>query len=203
MTPTEQRAALRHLRSVDPVLARILDPQLTLNPQARPDPYLDLLESILSQQLSVKAAATIFGRLLALFPRRRPTPARLASLTDADLRAAGVSRQKAGYLRHVATFAATGGLRLARLRRLTDEEIIRHLTPIKGVGRWTVEMLLMFTLGRPDVFPADDLGIQNAMKRLYGLRGHGPRLRRRMERIAERWRPHRTLACRHLWRSLR
>lgn len=203
MTPAAHRAALRHLRAADPVLACVLDPRATYTPPARPDPYLDLIESILSQQLSVKAAATIFGRLLDLFPRRRPTPARLAALSDAELRAVGVSRQKAGYLRHVAAFAATGGLRLSTLRRLDDEAVIRHLIPIKGVGRWTVEMLLMFTLGRPDVFPADDLGIQNAMKRLYGLRGHGPRLRRRMERIAARWRPHRTLACRHLWRSLR
>lgn len=189
----------RTLARRDPALAGIMRGRTPFTPRARPDPYLDLLQSIVSQQLSVKAADTIFKRLCALFPRGYPTADRLAGLSDQALRAAGVSRQKAGYLRNVAEFARAGGLRLARLRAMTDDEVIAHLTAIKGVGRWTVEMLLMFTLGRPDIFPVDDVGIQAAMIRLYRLRVRGPALRRRMEKIAEAWRPHRTAACHFLW----
>lgn len=191
------------LAARDPVLARIIDVARPFAIDADPDPYVDLLQAIVSQQLSVRAADTIWGRFLGLFPRGRPAPARVLGLGDADLRAAGVSRQKAGYLRNVARFARDGGLRRARLERMTDEQIIEHLTRIKGVGRWTVEMLLMFSLRRPDVLPVDDVGIQSAMKTLYGLRGSGRELHARMRRIAEAWRPHRTLACCYLWRSRR
>ena len=196
---TSTASALRELARRDPALAGIMKGRTPFALHARPDPYMDLLQSIVSQQLSVKAADTIFQRLLALFPRRYPSPDRLAAMSDDALRAAGVSRQKAGYLRNVAVFARGGGLRLARLRAMTDDEVIAHLTAIKGVGRWTVEMLLMFTLGRPDVFPVDDVGIQAAMIRLYGLRVRGRALRVRMEKIAAAWRPHRTAACQFLW----
>ena len=196
---TRPAPALRELARRDPRLARIMKGRQPFRPPARPDPYRDLLQSIISQQLSVKAADTIFARFLALFPRRQPTPARLVALSDEVLRSAGVSRQKAGYLRNVAAFARTGGLRHARLRTYTDEQVIEHLTAIKGVGRWTVEMLLMFTLQRPDIFPVDDVGIQAAMIRLYGLRVRGRALRAHMEQIAARWRPYRTVACHFLW----
>lgn len=197
--PKFSRAA-RHLRQCDPVLARIVTPGLPFRLHGRSDLYLDLLESIVSQQLSVKAAATIFGRVLQLFPRAYPDPRRLARLSDAKLRTAGVSRQKAGYLRNVAQFALQGHLRPERLHPLSDEEVLELLTRIKGVGRWTAEMMLMFPLHRPDIFPVDDVGIQSAMKRLYGLRGEGTRLKKRLEKLAERWRPHRTLACKYLWK---
>jgi len=193
------KQSLQHLAARDPRLAGILSgPPFQAFRNA--DLYTDLLESIVAQQLSGHAATTIFNRFLDLFPRRQPTPRRLLALSPARLRAAGLSRQKAGYLRNVATFTLRHDLRRAALRRLDDEALIELLTQIKGVGRWTVEMLLMFSLNRPDVFPVDDLGIQNAMRRLYGLRGRGPRLRRRMAAIAEAWRPHRTLACKYLWR---
>ena len=143
---TRPAPALRELARRDPRLARIMKGRQPFRPPARPDPYRDLLQSIISQQLSVKAADTIFARFLDLFPRRRPTPARLVALSDVALRSAGVSRQKAGYLRNVAAFARTGGLRHARLCTYSDEQVIERLTAIKGVGRWTVEMLLMFTL---------------------------------------------------------
>lgn len=192
--------AARHLKQCDPVLARIVTPGLPFRLHGRSDLYLDLLESIVSQQLSGKAAATIFGRFLDLFPRRYPEPRRLVRMTVGQLRKAGVSRQKAGYLRNVAAFARQGGLERARLERMRDEDLMERLTAIKGVGRWTAEMLMMFPLHRPDVFPVDDVGIQTAMKRLYGVRGAGPRFKRRLEKIAERWRPHRTLACKYLWK---
>ena len=162
--------------------------------------FLDLLESIMSQQLSGKAASTIHGRFCQLFPAQRPTPQLLLQLTPDQLRAAGVSRQKAGYLHNVAAFFLEHDLGHDALRKLDDDAILALLTQIKGVGRWTVEMILMFSLHRPDVFPVDDLGIQLAIKKLYGLRTSGPRLRKRMQAIAEAWRPHRTLACRYLWR---
>lgn len=193
-------AAARHLAAADPVLACILDGADPFRRYGDPDIYLDLLQSIVSQQLSVKAADTIFDRFLGLFPRRNPRPALLAGMRTEKLRTAGVSRQKAGYLKAVARFARAGHLDLDHLRTLDDEQVIEHLTRIKGVGRWTAEMLLMFSLDRPDVFPVDDLGIQSAMKRVYHVKGEGRPLRNRLQRIAETWRPHRTLACRYLWR---
>jgi DNA-3-methyladenine glycosylase II len=194
-----QTAALQHLAARDPKLAGILTGP-PFKAYRHPDLYRDLLESIVSQQLSIKAAATIFARFLALFPGRQPTPRRVLALPEEKLRAAGLSRQKAGYLRNVAAFALHHDVSRAALRRLGDDEVIALLTQIKGVGRWTAEMLLMFPLDRPDVLPLDDLGIQLAMKKLYGLRGHGRGLHRRMAALAEAWRPHRTLACKYLWR---
>ncbi len=191
---------LRYLRRRDPVLRPALRRARPLRRRRRVDLYYDLLEAIISQQLSVRAAATIFARFLALFAEGAPAPAALLQLTDDQLRTAGVSRQKAAYLKNVADFALRHDLSARTLRRMSDEAILAQLTAIKGVGRWTVEMLLMFSLGRPDVFPVDDLGIQNAMKKLYGLRSRGPALRRRMAAIAEAWRPHRTYACVCLWR---
>ena len=189
----------QHLNAADPVLARIpLD--LTFKRSRNSDLYLDLLSSIMAQQLSVNAADTIFARFLDLFPDRYPSPALLSAMSDEHLRTAGVSRQKAGYVRHVAAFAVAQGFDRRAIDRMTDDEVIAHLTQIKGVGRWTVEMLLMFSLNRSDVFPVDDLGIQIAMKKLYGLRGEGRALRQRMIRIAEAWRPFRTHACKCLWR---
>lgn len=191
--------AAHHLKAADPVLAGIpLDHRFKVSRKS--DLYLDLLSSIMAQQLSVKAADTIFERFLDLFPERYPRPELLAAMSDEHLRTAGVSRQKAGYVRNVAAFAAANGFDHRRIQRMTDDEVVAHLTQIKGVGRWTVEMLLMFSLNRPDVFPADDLGIQIAMKKLYRLRGEGRALRQRMIRIAEAWRPYRTHACKCLWR---
>ena len=189
----------QYLRERDSVLATIITgPEGKVSRSA--DLYLDLLNAIVSQQLSGRAATTIFERFLDLFPDRDPTPRRLKAMLLPRLRSAGVSRQKAGYLKNVAAFALRQPLDRAALRRLSDDEIIAQLTEIKGVGRWTVEMLLMFSLGRRDVFPLDDLGIQLAMKKLYHLRGRGRQLHKRMLAIASSWQPERTLACRYLWR---
>ncbi|MCX7009366.1 MAG: DNA-3-methyladenine glycosylase 2 family protein [Kiritimatiellaeota bacterium] len=187
-----------YLRERDSVLATILTgPDWKLPRSA--DLYRALLDAIVSQQLSGRAAATIFERFLDLFPDREPTPRRLQAMSLPRLRSAGISRQKAGYLKNVAAFALRQPLDRATLRRMSDDKIIAQLTTIKGVGRWTVEMLLMFSLGRRDVFPLDDLGIQLAMKKLYRLRGHGRQLHKRMLAIASRWQPERSLACRYLW----
>lgn len=162
--------------------------------------YFDLLESIVSQQLSVKAAATIFDRFCSLFPEGYPTPELLLSMETEQLRSAGLSNQKTGYLKNVARFALEHDLDRLGWADYSDAEITSLLTQIKGVGRWTSEMILMFTLGRPDVFPIDDLGIQQAMTKLYRLTDTGKTLRHQMLELSDPWRPYRTVACRYLWR---
>ncbi len=186
----------------DPVMAGIIGRGQPLESSKSEDLYFKLLGSIVSQQLSTKVAATIFRRFTDLFPENYPLPELVLATPDETLRAAGLSFQKIGYIRNVATFAAAGNLEHATIDAMEDEDLIKHLTQIKGVGRWTVEMLLMFALERPDVFPVDDLGIQNAMKRHYGLEESGKPLRMRMQEIAENWRPYRTIASKYLWQSL-
>lgn len=170
----------------------------TLSPQT--DMYVVLLESIVSQQLSVKAADTIFKRFLGLFENNYPNPTTLLKFSLDELRAVGLSRQKASYLQAVAQFHQTKGMDYTTLKDKTDEEIIQYLTQIKGVGKWTVEMLLIFALQRPDVFAVDDLGIRQAITKLYGLQEAGKELSQKMLALAENWKPQRSLACRYLWR---
>jgi len=164
------------------------------------DVYSTLLHSIISQQLSVKAADTIHARVLALFKENYPDPAMLDKMPVTRLRAAGLSRQKTVYLKAVARFALESGIEYEQLKTRTDAQIIEHLTQIHGVGRWTVEMLLIFNFNRSDVFAVDDVGIQNAMSRLYHLDHTGRTLRLEMQRIAENWRPYRAIVSRYLWR---
>lgn len=168
--------------------------------QAHQDVYLALLESIVSQQLSVKAADTIFKRFLGLFKDGYPNPQILMEMDLPALREVGLSRQKATYLQAVATFHLTYSLDYQTFAGKTDTEIIEYLTQIKGVGKWTVEMLLIFVLQRPDVFAVDDLGIQNAIKKLYRLDLVGKELKAEMQALSTKWQPHRSLACRYLWR---
>ena len=172
------------------------------------DLYISLLESIVSQQISTKAADAIFARVRALFPDNYPHADALRLKTADELRSAGLSFQKIKYLQSVAEFALTESgdlppLARARLDAMTDEEIVHYLVPIKGVGRWTVEMLLMFVLNRPDVFPIDDLVIRQRMILAYPERTNdltGKALYKVLHEIAEPWRPYRTTASRYLWR---
>jgi DNA-3-methyladenine glycosylase II len=200
MTPT----IYAHLSAADPVLAALIQQGYAeqLKPTAHEDLYLELLDAIIGQQLSVKAAATISARFTALFPQEYPMPERVLALTLDELRAVGVSRQKAGYLQSVAAFKQAGQMEYDVLSQLSDDALAEHLTQIKGVGRWTAQMLLMFALERPDVFPELDLGVQNAMRKHYGLTETGKPLLRRMTEIADAWRPYRTTASRLLWKSL-
>ncbi|SES99960.1 DNA-3-methyladenine glycosylase family protein [Hymenobacter actinosclerus] len=201
-TPATE-AALRHLRATDPVLARLIDAGRPIAPAAHEDLYLGLLRAIVSQQISTKAAAAIWRKFQALFgPEGYPEPAALLAFSDEELRTAGLSHQKAGYLRAIADFALRDELDHAHLSQLNEEELTQHLTQIKGVGRWTAQMLCMFALDMPDVFPEGDLGIQNAMRRHYGLEETGRALLRRLTELAEPWRPYRTLASKYLWQSL-
>jgi DNA-3-methyladenine glycosylase II len=164
------------------------------------DHYTTLVRSITGQQLSVKAAATIYGRVVELAGGHAPTPQQIVDADPDALRAAGLSRAKVAYLRSLAEHVLDGSLELDRLTDLPDDEAMRELVAIKGVGEWTAHMFLMFQLGRPDILPVGDLGIRRAVERAYGLDAiPGPA---ELERVAEPWRPWRTLACRYLWESL-
>jgi DNA-3-methyladenine glycosylase II len=181
---------------LQPLLASLPFPSVS---SASSDLFLDLLRSIIGQQLSVKAAQTIYERFLGLFPRESADAGYLLSLSDDTLRQIGLSRQKINYVRNVAVFFAGIQTDPPPWERYEDETIIQVLTEIKGVGVWTVQMLLMFSLNRPDVFPVADLGIQTAMRRLYGLDSQGKVLHSEMTAIAESWRPYRSYACFYLW----
>ena len=160
-----------------------------------------LARSIVSQQLSTKAAATIFGRFVALFPVESGMSAgAIAGFDDLTLRGVGLSGQKVGYLRDLAARIIDGRLELDALEHLPDEEAIERLTAVKGFGRWTAEMFLMFRLHRPDVLPAGDLGIVKAVQQLYRLRKRPDA--RRLLKIGEAWRPYRSVACWYLWQTL-
>jgi DNA-3-methyladenine glycosylase II len=196
------RPALSHLRRADPVLGGIIERvgPCRLEPRRAGTHYEALVRSIVFQQLSGKAARTIHDRFRALYPGRRPRAELVLDTDDASLRGAGLSRQKISYLRDLSARVASGSLPLAHLGRLPDDAIIEHLVQVKGIGRWTVQMFLMFRLGRPDVLPELDLGVQNAIQRAYGL-SRRPTLKDVL-RIGEPWRPHASVASWYLWRSL-
>jgi DNA-3-methyladenine glycosylase II len=167
----------------------------------REDHYGALVRAIVGQQLSVLAARAIYGRLTARFGDRPPTPGEILADDPEELRAAaGLSRAKVGFLRSLAEHVLSGELELERLDALEDEQVIEELTAVKGIGMWSAHMFLMFHLDRPDILPVGDLGIRRAIERAYDFEELP--LAPAMESIAERWRPHRTLACRYLWRSL-
>jgi DNA-3-methyladenine glycosylase II len=196
-----------HLRRVDPVLGTLIDDFGGPLPadgdgRARPaDVYGALVRSITGQQLSVKAAAAIYNRLLERFGGGTPTPEQILADDPDELRSAcGFSRAKVASLRSLAEHVLSGELELDRLDAMPDGEVIRELTAVKGIGEWTAHMFLMFTLHRPDVLPTGDLGVRNAARRAYGLDAPPPPAD--LEALAEPWRPHRTRACLYLWRSL-
>jgi DNA-3-methyladenine glycosylase II len=199
-------AGRAHLKRSDGVLAQVIERVGALpDPrEGRPDPddhYGALVRSIVGQQLSVRAARAIYGRLTERFGGRGPTPAEILEDEPDELRAAaGLSRAKVGFLRSLAEHVQTGELELERLDELDDEAVIAELVAVKGLGEWSAHMFLMFHLDRPDVLPVGDLGIRRAIERAYGLDGL-PQAHA-IEEIARPWRPYRTLACRYLWRSL-
>jgi DNA-3-methyladenine glycosylase II len=202
--PSEPEA-LERLRD-DAVMAELLErygaPDGVLARRGRrpADAYGALLRAIVGQQLSTKAARTIFERLTGLFDDHTPTPRELLDADPEQLRGAGLSRAKVAYLRDLAERVEDGDLELDRLAELPDEEVAEQLTEVKGLGQWTVDMFLIFHLGRPDVLPVGDLGIRRAAQIAYGL-DELPGAAE-LERIAEPWRPWRSLACLYLWRSM-
>jgi DNA-3-methyladenine glycosylase II len=190
---------IAHL-SKDKKLAKVIASHEPFELKHRKNICLRLCASIMSQQLSVKVAEVIYKRFLLLYDGKEPTAEQIINTDFETLRGIGLSNAKTHYVQHVARFAIEKGMGDMQLANMSNDEVINYLTEIKGVGRWTVEMLLMFTLGRPDVFAPDDLGIQNAMIRLYKLnRDDKKKFREDMLRISARWAPYRTYACLHLW----
>jgi DNA-3-methyladenine glycosylase II len=193
------RKAILHLKSSDPVMRGIIERVGPCRIQYGPAQFSSLAESIVYQQLNGRAAATIFERVLALTGTPL-TPEAVLKVSDEQLRSAGLSKQKLSYLKDLAAKTHSGEVDFARLPQLADHEVIAHLTQIKGIGVWTAQMFLMFTLKRPNVLPTGDYGIQNAIRKHYGKRKM-PKPKE-MERLARPWAPHRTLACWYLWKSL-
>jgi DNA-3-methyladenine glycosylase II len=195
----------RKLMKADKRLAAVMKERGPIDPEtdrrgSRPDPYEALARAIVGQQLSTKAAASIWTRLLELFDGDAPAPEELLRKRPQTLRKAGLSNAKVRFLRDLAKHVKDGDLDLSRLKSLSDEDVIATLIEVNGIGRWTAEMFLIFHLGRPDVVSTGDLGIRRAVQITYGMDDlPGPE---ELERIAEEWRPHRTLACLYLWRSL-
>jgi DNA-3-methyladenine glycosylase II len=194
----------RHLATVDPVMRRLIREigPYGLRTNARRPPFEILARAVANQQLNGTAAETILRRLVALFPGRKfPTPDDLLTASEEDIRGAGFSRAKVAALRDLAAKTLDGTVPLARvIRRLEDDVIIERLTRVRGIGRWTAEMLLIFHLGRPDVLPADDFGVRAGFRVAYGLAD----LPRPKELLlhGERWRPYRTAAAWYLWRAV-
>ena len=199
-------AGFLHLLSCgDPTIASLVE---TIGPlsieerrRGRPDDaYSTLVRSIVGQQLSTRAARTIYGRVTELFDHRPPTPVELLAADEDTLRACGLSRAKVSYLRDLARHVLEGDLDFSSLRELPDDEVASRLVTVKGLGRWSADMFLMFHLGRPDVLPVGDLGIRRAVERSYCL----PAMPNpdELRALAKPWRPHRTLACLYLWASL-
>lgn len=191
--------AIRHL-SADPAMARVIASTTLDFGERNGDVYADLLDSIVSQQLSGKVVKVILDRFYALFPDGYPHPERILEMDFEKLRSVGLSRQKTAYIRNTAEFFRLEEARNKDWARMDDDEVIRYLIQIKGVGRWTAEMILMFTLNRPDVMPLDDLGIQQSMAVLFGWEETGKALQKQMLEAAEKWRPYRTYACKYLWK---
>ena len=204
MTQFDERA-VEHLRGADDTLRQIIDERGPLDREARmrgrpADPYGALLRSIVGQQLSTKAARSIYTRLTDQFDGRAPTPQELLDADPEVVRSAGLSRPKVSYLRSLAEHVVSGELELDRLHELSDEDVTLEVTAVKGLGRWTADMFLIFHLGRPDILPVGDLGVRRAVERAYGLESLPDA--ETLERLGERWRPYRSLASLYLWESL-
>ena len=186
--------------SKDKKLASIIVSQQPYELQKRNNVHLHICSSIISQQLSTKVAAVIYGRFLDLFDKKNPKPQDIVALPFEQLRAIGLSNAKANYVLNVCRFFIDHKVTDASIHKMDDEELINFLVQIKGVGRWTAEMILMFTLGREDVFAVDDLGIQQAMTKLYKLDASDKKgMKEKMLKISGKWKPYRTYACRYLW----
>ncbi len=194
--------ALKHLRK-DPVMARMIK-ELDYPKMDIPNPvYLELLRSIIYQQISIKAAGSIYQRFLEKIDFQTEDPDVILSLDFDDLQSCGLSRQKTSYIINIAQFFKDEQVKEEDIYKMSDEDIIQYFTQIKGVGRWTVEMLLIFTMFREDVFPEGDYAVQVAIKNNYNLKEEKSALLKKMRAIAEPWRPYRTLASNYCWQWIR
>jgi DNA-3-methyladenine glycosylase II len=199
MNQAELQVALDTL-SVDPVLKEIIKTNELPVFETSGNLYFDLVDSIISQQLSVKAAATILGRFLNLFETKpHPTPDEVLLQTDESLRSVGISFSKIKYIKGLSLAVTNNELDLATLPQLSDEEVISELIKIKGIGKWTAEMILIFSLNRPDIFSVGDLGLRTTVSKLYNIDRDNLK---DIERISQTWSPYRSIASRYLWKSL-
>jgi len=192
--------ALKHLSLRDPVLVGIIKSIGRYSIEQRPEPFRSLVEAIVYQQLAGRAADTIYGRFLKIYRGRFPSPKRILSTSEQEFRAAGLSRQKIGYIRDLAARVADRRLKLDLLNDLEDGEVVEQLVQVKGIGKWTADMFLIFCLGRPDVLPVGDLGLRRAMMVTYRL-AELP-LPTKMQEIADAWKPYCSVATWYMWKSL-
>lgn len=189
-----------HFQMVDPVLFQIFSAVKPIDINKSNDYFSDLIESIVCQQLSDKAGATIFARFLALFPHKKITPERVLALSDSAIRDVGPSWSKVRYIKNLAHQVIIKSVQLDQLDQLADQDVVTELTKVKGIGPWTAEMFLMFSLGREDVFSFGDLGLRRAIQKLYRFKKEPTK--KQIEKISRKWSPYRTYACRILWKSL-
>ncbi len=200
---TDSRTAIRHLKRSDPVLDLVIKAvgPCRFEPEKRPDVFRSVARAIIHQQLNGTAAGTIYRRFKGLYPRRRfPTPEDILATPLPRLRSAGLSPQKASYVVDLASKVQAGEVDLKAVRQMDDDEVVVELTKVKGVGRWTAAMVLMFTLGRPDILPVDDYGFRRGVQKAYGMRKVPSA--DRLERLARPWRPHRSVATWYIWQSV-
>jgi DNA-3-methyladenine glycosylase II len=200
MKPYSERASI--LSAKDPILKKVIaSVKEEIKPSLNTDIYLDLLNSIVSQQLSVKVVRVIWQRFTDLFIDLYPSATQVLAFDDQQLQSVGLSNSKVKYIQNVARFSMEHSMSFEFLDAMSDEDIISYLTQIKGVGKWTVQMILMFPMDRPNVFPVDDLGIQNQMKNWYSIDLEKKELRNKLIEIAELWSPYQSLASKYLWKS--
>lgn len=200
----DHRAAVRHLKAADPVMRRVIERvgPCRLDPAHHPDVFDELVRSIVYQRVSMAAAGSIYRKFTGLYPGAKPpSPVEIDRTADAALRGAGLSPQKLSYLRDLCLQVKAGRLEPRAVPAMTDEQAIEHMTQVKGVGRWTAEMVLIFTLGRPDVLPVDDYGFKRAAQIEYKMRAL-PKAER-LHKLAKPWRPYRTVGTWYLWQSLK
>jgi len=200
--PIAHRKKIAHLKKSDPVLKVIIEGIKLREVTVTRGPFEALVEAIVSQQLSVKAADTIFARFVALTPGRTfPSPRVIIKMPVAKMRTCGLSKMKVSFIKDLARKTLDGSLNFKTIDTLSDEEVIEHLTSVNGIGRWTAEMFLIFSLRRDDVFSYGDLGLRNALHRAYKIKR--PLTPRQAEKITARWKPYRSLGSRYLWASLK
>ena len=190
------------LSKKDPIIKKVIESVTEeIKPTPSIDVFLSLLNSIVSQQLSVKVVKVIWNRFIDLFPDRYPHGEAILSFDHQKLRSVGLSNSKVTYIKNVAQFSVDSDMSFEYLNELSDDEIIEYLSQIKGVGKWTVQMILMFPMDRPNIFPVDDLGIQTNMKRWYNIDMEKRELRTKLIEIAQTWDPYQSLASKYLWKS--
>ncbi len=192
---------IAHLKKSDPILKAVIKATTLREITVARAPFEALVEAIVSQQLSIKAADTIFGRFAALTPGKKfPTPRKILVMPAHKMRKCGLSKMKVSFIKDLAKKTLDGSLDLKTIGALSDEEVIEHLTSVKGIGRWTAEMFLIFSLRRDDVFSYGDLGLRNALQRVYKMKK--PPTARQAEKITAKWKPYRSLGARYLWAIL-